>query len=81
VVIEDTNLPDNKIRLVVGPTQTKRLAETTGPTTQSTIRAFGSASVSPHFFEPGEGLQRSNKDTRSDTNRLTHHIRQIVDPV
>ena len=81
MIIEDTNLPDNKIRIVVSPTQTKRLAETTRPTTQSTIWAFGIAPVGPHHFNPGQRLQRSNKDTGSDANRLTHHIRQVVDPV
>jgi hypothetical protein len=53
VVIEDTDFPDNKIRAVVGPTQTKRLAETTRSTTQSTIWAFGIASVRPHHFNSG----------------------------
>ena len=35
MIIEDPHLPDNKIRIVVGPTQAKRLAETTRSTAQS----------------------------------------------
>ena len=74
MIIENTNLPDNKIRTVVSPSQAKCLAEAARPTTQSTIRVFGIASVSPHHFDPGERLQRPNKDAGSDASRLTHHI-------
>jgi hypothetical protein len=81
VVIEDANPPDNKIRVVVSPAQAKRLAETTRPTTESTIWALGITSVGPHHVNPGERFQRSNEDPGSDTDRLTHHIRQVVDPV
>ena len=81
MIVEDPNLPDNEIRIVVGPTQAKCLAETTRPTAQSIIRVFGITSVRPHRFNPGERLQRPKEDAGSDTNRLTHHVRQVVDPV
>jgi hypothetical protein len=81
MIIEDANFPNNKVRIVVSPTQTKRLAETARPATQSTIWVFGITSVSPHRFNPGKRLQCSNEDTGSDANRLTHHIRQVVDSV
>ena len=81
MIIEDANFPNNEIRIVVSPTQTKRLAEPTRPTTEPTICAFGVPSVRSHHVDPGQRLQRSNEDTGSDANRLTHHIRQVVDPV
>ncbi len=56
MIIEDANLANNEIRIVVSPTQTKGLTETTGPATQPVIRAFGIASVSPHHFNPGKRL-------------------------
>ena len=61
MVIENANLPDNKICIVVGPTQTKRLAEATRSTAQSVIRALGIATVGPHHLNPGERLQCSKR--------------------
>ena len=81
VVVEDANLPYNEIRIVVGPSQIERLAQPTGPTTQSPIWSFGIPSIGSHHFNPGERLQCSDEDAGSDAHRLTHHIGQVVDPV
>jgi hypothetical protein len=53
MIVEDAHFPYDKIRIVVGPSQAKRLAEAARPTAQSPVWAFGIASVRPHCFNPG----------------------------
>jgi hypothetical protein len=74
MVVQDADFPHNEIRIVVSPSQAKRLTETTRPTTQSIIWPLGVSSIGPHHSNPGQRLQRSNKDPGSDANRLTYHI-------
>ena len=81
MVIEDTNLPDDKVHVVVSPTQIERSTETTGPTTQSTIWALWVATVGPHHLNSCQGLQRSNEYAGSDANRFARHICQVVYPI
>jgi hypothetical protein len=81
MVIEDSDLSEDEIRIVVRPGQAERFAETTGPTAQSAIRHVGVTPLGPHQRNPGEWLQRPNEDAGSDTNRRAHRIGQVVDAV